>query len=239
MLRGSEMPEHFEILSSDDQERYLRLQKDTLNDGKRSPKYAKTKLLEDNLEKIHKFCIRNDEDDIKRCLVCGILWVDEGLCVNVIQLQKLVGKCKSSINTSFRNLGYELTLSRCDSSDPLKKVFAPIQDLTQMRQWTIRTNPKDFDVDEARRKLHSKAGPQFLNKHKYTNNNPIPHAQSMPDTFHFSDFPTEQFLPEEDQSALLLPLPEPTTNETQENRQPFEFGFLDDSFMEMLQFCNF
>ena len=238
MLRGSEMPEHFEILSSDDQERYLRLQKDTLNDGKRSPKYAKTKLLEDNLEKIRKFCIRKDEDDIKRCLVCGILWVDEGLCVNIIQLQKLFGKCKSSINTSFRNLGYELTQSRCDSSDPLKKVFAPIQDLTQLRQWTIRTNPKDFDVDEARRKLHSKPGLLFLNKHKY-NNIQIPHAQSMPDTIHFSDAPPEQFQPEEDQSAMLPPVPESTTNETQEHKQQFEFGFLDDSFIEMMQFCNF
>ena len=216
------LPEHFDILSHDDRQMYLNLQSLISNDGKRSPKNQKTKMLEDNLEQIKKFCIRNDNDDIKRCLVCGIIWVEEGIGINLFQFMKLFKKGKSAINTSLRQLGYQLTQSRCDSSEPLKEHFAPILGLTDLRQWTIRTNSKYYNVDKARKNLHSKPSVLFLKKYNYD----VP-------TTHMKYRPREKS-PIKQINQEISQLPEFNFDVDQNQNGTFDLGFMDASINEFM-----
>jgi hypothetical protein len=80
----------------------------------------------------------------KRCLVCGICRIPNGIAVNIGRLKKLTFKCKSSINGSLKNLGYGATVSR-GSSCPQLLAMIPLlrNDPIEARQWTVRMMPSE------------------------------------------------------------------------------------------------
>lgn len=52
------------------------------------------------------FCIQNDADDWKRCLVRGIFWIDNDIVINTSQLKLLICRCKAAINQTLSEMGY-------------------------------------------------------------------------------------------------------------------------------------
>jgi hypothetical protein len=91
------------------------------------------------LGSIRSFCIRNREDDWKRCLVCGVCWLPSGLAINNRQLSLLINKCKSSINGSLQKMGYSTLQSRTESTGALCDSIPLLRDnFNELREWTVR-----------------------------------------------------------------------------------------------------
>jgi hypothetical protein len=95
--------------------------------------------IEEALKAIKFFCIRSDDNDWKRCLICGIFWFDEGLCVNTGQLKILLGKSQSLINGALSKLHYEtVAVSYLPNGELLCVMPFLIDFPTVARQWRMR-----------------------------------------------------------------------------------------------------
>lgn len=88
---------------------------------------------------IQGYCIHRDEDDWKRCLVCGICWIQNSVAINTRQLGLLIDKCKSSINGSLQKMGYNTLQSREESSAYLVEAIPfLLNNYMELREWTVR-----------------------------------------------------------------------------------------------------
>jgi hypothetical protein len=99
------------------------------------------------------FCIRSDDDDWKRCLVCGIFWYSEGLCVNTAQLKLLIGKSKSSINGALAKMGFEqVPVTYARDGDLMQTMPFLAERPAVAKQWTMRKAPKKAEVIDRKQK---------------------------------------------------------------------------------------
>ena len=161
-----DLPSHFELLSKLDQDKYIDLQKKLFKlCMERSKKHKKVQDLQNCIQRIQDYCIQNDYEDKNRCFVCGIFWIEYGIAINIENLQILVRKCRSSINTTLRKMGYQLTEGRCDANTFFKKIIPNIN-LTrhEERLWSFRTNSKTCDIDQIKNKVCSFRKSQKLQK---------------------------------------------------------------------------
>jgi hypothetical protein len=91
------------------------------------------------LDAIKTFAIHDDENDWKRCLVCGVIWLPGSIAINTRQLRLLIDKCKSSINGSLHRMGYSSVTSRGDTSKQLIESVPQLRgNFGELRQWTVR-----------------------------------------------------------------------------------------------------
>ena len=143
MSTADREPLYFDLLSAQDKEGYKAL-RDSLQDTKmRSMRNHKICDLRNAFIEIKKFCIQKNDDDWKRCVVAGICWLDDDsvgeVAVNLSQLVCLVKKCKSTINTTLRNSGFELTYSRGDRYEKLLSILKYFKGNTEeLRKWSVR-----------------------------------------------------------------------------------------------------
>lgn len=146
-MRIADTPEYFSILNETDKQNYAQLQRSLESSQNRSSRNKKTEDLESAIDEIRRFCVRGDSEDCKRCIVCGTCWLLSGLAVNIKQLQCLIHKCKSSINTTLRKIGYELTQPRGDVCDELTNFLPMIKGkINELRKWSIRTPPNWSEI---------------------------------------------------------------------------------------------
>ena len=150
-------PAYFNILSKVDQEKYKNLQKELMDFCfNRSKKNCKIQDMEECINRIKHYCIQYDPDDKKRCFVCGLIWQEYGVAVNLCHLQFLLKKCKSSLNTTLRAMGYELTDGRCDANSFFQSILPDVQlSKHEKRLWTFRTNSKTNDVETVKNILRT------------------------------------------------------------------------------------
>jgi hypothetical protein len=93
------------------------------------------------LNHIVSFVIRHDQDDRNRCLVCGIVFFNHlsAVGLNTRQLSKLVGLCRSSINSGFQDLGYSSIPMSPNQTLAFMQVFPFFAgNNNEIRQWTVR-----------------------------------------------------------------------------------------------------
>lgn len=129
------------FLTEADQETLIQLQNALSSSGSRNLRGKQLKTFADMIKIIHKFCIRGDAYDWRRCYVCGICWLPNGIAINNRRFGCLLGKCKSSINGSFQQLGYTTAPSRSDSYDSIVEVIPILKnDMPSLREWTLRLN---------------------------------------------------------------------------------------------------
>ena len=138
-LKQEVNPAFFELLSADDQEKYRNLRSVLSSSDNKYKRNQRCKTLQDAIEQIKKFCVRNDGDDWKRFLVCGICWFDMDIAINTRQLRLLIDKCKSSINGALAKMGYGSEIIRGEGSQSLiSKIPFLKGNFVEQRQWTIR-----------------------------------------------------------------------------------------------------
>lgn len=173
-----QFPDFFELLNSQDKKQYLYMKMTLSSSVCKNRRNQSDKTFEQILEMIKVFCIRNNDEDWKRCLVCGLFWLDDNqIAVNSKQLCVLLSKCKSSINGSLQNLHYLKVRNNRNSvknfivSIPL---YAAHPDLLVIRQWTMRKHmPSERSND---------------NKATKSNESPVSAHEETNDLFdHFSD----------------------------------------------------
>jgi hypothetical protein len=132
-------PKYFDVLTPSDQERYNELRATLSSQMCRNRRGKRLEGFSDMLASIRAFCIRRNEDDWKRCLVCGVCWLPNGIAINNRQLSILIDKCKSSINGSLQKMGYSTLQSRNESSSSLCEMIPLLKNnFNELREWTVR-----------------------------------------------------------------------------------------------------
>ena len=119
-MQQVQLPNFWNLLSDVDKYSYQYLR--TTMSAATCTKNQRNKRVEnfiETLEEVKKFCIRRDGDDWKRCLVCGVCWLQEGIAINTRQLKILIFKCKSSINGSLHKMGYAENLGRSEAANAI------------------------------------------------------------------------------------------------------------------------
>lgn len=141
MNPDKQMPKYFDQLSSEDQKSYLELHSYLSSKECRNNRGQRLNKFSEILNSIHCFCIKNDENDVKRCMVCGVFWLPpKGLAINIRQLHILLDKCKSSINGSLQRMGYNPLPPKNELVQQLIEYIPSLKNnFPELREWTIRT----------------------------------------------------------------------------------------------------
>ena len=135
----STSPKDLNLLSDTDKDALLQLQGALSSTGSRNQRGKQLKTFSDMIKIIQKFCIRGDPYDWRRCYVCGICWLNNGIAINNRRFGCMLGKCKSSINGSFQQLGYVTAPSRSESYDAIVEAIPALKnDMSALREWTVR-----------------------------------------------------------------------------------------------------
>ena len=132
-------PQYLPLLSESDVALYNKLRESLSSRLCRNRRGHRLEHFNEMLDTIKQFAVRNDEDDWKRCLVCGVVWLSTGIAINTRQLRLLINKCKSSINGSLHRMGYSSFTSRGDTdSELIHKLPMLENNFAELRQWTVR-----------------------------------------------------------------------------------------------------
>jgi hypothetical protein len=134
-------PQYWDLLPDEDKAAYNRLKHEfsagALHHGRRS---TGAESFDAMLEAIREFAERDDENDWRRFLVCGLCWMDNAIAINTRQLRLLISKCKSSINGSLQKMGYATNASHTNSWKAIFPHIPLLKDhFSELRQWTIRS----------------------------------------------------------------------------------------------------
>ena len=132
-------PEFYNLLSDSDKEGYNQLRATLSSRNCRNRRNKRIETFSEMLNAIQTYSVRKDENDWKRCLVCGVLWLSNGIAINTRQLRLLIDKCKSSINGSLHRMGYSAVMCRGDTSNQIIEMIPMLKDnFPELRQWTVR-----------------------------------------------------------------------------------------------------
>lgn len=134
-----QLPGFYDLLSENDKEGYNQLRSALSSKNCRNRRNKRLETFSEMLNAIHNYAIRNDDDDWKRCLVCGVLWLSNGIAINTRQMRLLIDKCKSSINGSLHRMGYSAVTCRGDTSNQIVELIPMLKNnFPELRQWTVR-----------------------------------------------------------------------------------------------------
>ncbi|KAK8870702.1 hypothetical protein M9Y10_008589 [Tritrichomonas musculus] len=138
-IQDSCNPRYFELLTEDEKLEYSKLREQLSSPNYKNRRNKSNEVFRDMVDSIKQFAVRNDENDWKRSLVCGIIWLQQSIAINTHQLRLLITKCKSSINGSFQALGYGTVPTVADSASELISKYPFLRhNFSELRQWTVR-----------------------------------------------------------------------------------------------------
>jgi hypothetical protein len=130
-----DVPNYWNLLNENDKREYPQLRRTIESLTVRTTRDHRAEQIDDFVEKIHRFAIRNDNKDWKRCIV----WLEDAFGISTRQLCKLIPKCKSSINLAFQSIGYGTISMGTEHATQFAKIFPFMRHkVWEMRQWTIR-----------------------------------------------------------------------------------------------------
>lgn len=145
------IPEHFNQLDPKDKEEYIKLREKFYNIEKTTKGKDKLQSLTNAINDIKTFCRPGSSDDWKRSIACGIIFLSSSsIAINIQQLKILLCRCKSSINGSFKSLGYS---SLSYDGKKIQKLLSKIPEFKntkrESKKWTIKKHESDIlDEDE-------------------------------------------------------------------------------------------
>jgi hypothetical protein len=124
-------------LCADDQREFLRLRGSFREEVPAHARDRRSASFSQELVALLQFIERSPIGFEERSLLVGVAFAGPFICVNTRQLKALVGRCKSSINGSFQQLGYVGIKSKaCDCL--LSVLPSLVKQPTLLRQWTVR-----------------------------------------------------------------------------------------------------
>ena len=142
-----ELPNHWYILSEYDKYQYNYTRALMSSPSNKNQRNKRIETFSEALDAIKAYAIRGDGEDWRRCLVCGIFWLPEGIAINTRQLRLLIFKCKSSINGSLQKMGFNTNVSRTEAANIMINALPMLKDNTsELRQWTVRQQGSKIDT---------------------------------------------------------------------------------------------
>jgi hypothetical protein len=137
-----QQPRFFDLLSSDDQEKYQSLRSVLSSSDCRNNRNQRLDKFQEMFAVIREFCDRSDDGDADRFLVCGVCPLDGCVAINIRQLHILLDKCKSSINGSFQRMGSATVALKGHVLDTfLAKIPQLKSNYNELREWSVRIFP--------------------------------------------------------------------------------------------------
>jgi hypothetical protein len=145
-----EAPLFFDKLAEADKLAFYTLRDRVASPDNRYTRFRRLATLQECFDEIRAFCIRHDDEDSVRCLVCGIYWFDTTeLAINTRQLRILLAKSKSSINGALAKMKYITLPTKDVERDRLIAALPALRgDWLEIRQWTIRRPTSMPTADE-------------------------------------------------------------------------------------------
>jgi hypothetical protein len=135
-----ELPRFFDLLSSEDIEKYQSLQSVLSSSDCRNNRNQRLDKFQEMLGVIREFCERFDDGDADRFLACGVCPLEGCVAINIRQLHVLLGKCKSSINGSFQRMGSATVALKGPVLDAfLARIPQLKSNYNEIREWSVRT----------------------------------------------------------------------------------------------------
>ena len=138
-MQNKQQPLHYELLSQADKDTYQRLCAAMSAPTNRNKKYKRVDDFKEIIDALNLYINHDEEDKWKRCLVTGLFPFKGGIAVNIGALKKIIMKCKSSINGSFKAIGYPIVSTKSvNCTELLEGIPCLKNNLVELRQWTIR-----------------------------------------------------------------------------------------------------
>ena len=130
---------YLDLLSELDAEMFSRTFELSGKDRK-SVRFRRIQAFQDSLLQIKRFCHHGDDNDWKRCLVCGICWLsDQILAVNNQRLMSVLGRSKSTINDMLMKLKYRSEPITNENKDMVTSIIPYLEHHPEeLRHWTLR-----------------------------------------------------------------------------------------------------
>jgi hypothetical protein len=211
-LTNDYRPRYYDLLSPTDQEQYDELRSTLSSQMCRNRRGKRLEGFSEMLASIRTFCIRHSEDDWKRCLVCGVCWLLNGIAINNRQLSILIDKWKSSINGSLQKMDDSTLQSRTESDSALCEAIPLLKNnFNELREWTVQ--------------LFVAATPQPALP-MYSVNTLHPFQSPMPSQYPAFAIQPRVFLP----AAVPMGLPLRAVQQMPAQPQPQPQSFFDDEF---------
>lgn len=132
--------QYYSLLSEEDQLMIKAIRSKLKEPSLKNKRNTRVSDLEEVLKALKLFQDHKMEDKWKRCLISGVVQIDESsYAVNIKQLQKLIYKCKSSINGTFKRMGYSSITNSDNSLKPLIEMIPFLQNnYHELKQWNLR-----------------------------------------------------------------------------------------------------
>jgi hypothetical protein len=133
-------PVFWERLPTDDKAEFIRL-RNQLHQTQQTPpgKDPRVVNFRKELLTVLKFLERSESYREERCILAGIAFAGPFICVNTRLLKSFLGRCKSSINGGFQQMGYVAIKTKTKARACIVTVMRPlINDPGLLRQWTVR-----------------------------------------------------------------------------------------------------
>lgn len=229
------LPLHFGLLNNEDRFTYERIASAIAAPSTRNKRNKRAEEFQEIIDALDTYVNYEDGDKWKRALVCGIFKFKNGIAVNISQLKKLVLKCKSSINGSFRAIGYPNVSSKANECSELLECIPFLKNnASELRQWTIRTrDDKNTDLNkESVFEDMSLVKTKFVvkddkNGSDYITPPPVSFSERANDHFAFSYFNESQ---NEVELARNSPVPQRTSGSESDGWLNSHFGSDNDDF---------
>ena len=137
-------PAYWSVLTPEDKAEFMRLRTNFLQGQKISSKDRRIVTFRKELISVLKFIERSEVHQEERSVLVGVCFAGPVICVNTRQLKGFLGRCKSSINGSFQQMGYVALRTKAKARNCVVAVMPSLQNEQNiLRQWTVRCASSD------------------------------------------------------------------------------------------------
>ncbi|OHS94300.1 hypothetical protein TRFO_39489 [Tritrichomonas foetus] len=130
---------HWALLSREDQAAYMQLHLHFIKQQKEHMKDRRNNTFFNDIQCLLKYIeyspVRKDD----RAICIGLACSGPFVCVNTQQIKIILGRCKSSINNSFQQIGYEAIKTKGKSREAVLAIIPSLSaEQNTLRKWTVR-----------------------------------------------------------------------------------------------------
>lgn len=137
---GSDLPISFwEKLSHKEKVEFIEIRKRFHQNQKTSTKDRRSISFSDEIQMVLNFTEDSDISRENKSILIGIAFAGSFICVNTRQLKNFLGRCKSSINGSFQQMGYVAVKTKSKARSCILSVMPSLSTENYLlRQWSVR-----------------------------------------------------------------------------------------------------